>query len=107
MDGGVRSLTLPVVTFSMGHRCRCRKGTGKSQWFLLATISVGMGSARGQPVWPDCFRLVTSALFILPDVGLEVQIQIFQGAGAGMLRERISLYNAAILKKRHTTRKLK
>lgn len=102
MDGGVRSLTLPVVTFSMGHRCRCRKGTGKSQWFLLATISVGVGSARGQPVW-----LVTRALFILTDIGLEVQIQIFLGAGAGMLRERISLYNAAILKKRHATHKLK
>lgn len=80
--------------------------TGKSHSFLLAAIPVGVGSARGQPVWPGWFRLLTWALFILTDVVFEIQMQIFQGVRAWMLRERISLYNAAILRQRHTTPKL-
>ena len=80
-DSSVTLLNTPVVTLRMGHRCKRRNGSGESQQSLLATISVDIGSAGGQPVWPDCFRLVTCIIFILTDMGLEVQMRIFQGVG--------------------------
>ena len=70
--GGVAVLNGPVVTLRMGHRCQ--SGSGESRQSLLAAFSVDVGGAGGQPVWPDWFRLVMCAIFILADMGFEVQM---------------------------------
>lgn len=48
---------------------------------LLAGSSVDVGSAGGQPVWPDGYKLVTCTIFTIADRHLEVQMQILQGVG--------------------------
>lgn len=51
-DACVTLLSAPEVLLRVVHRCKRRSGSGKSQWYLLATFSAYAGSSGRQPVWP-------------------------------------------------------